>query len=259
MIKVFKIGGNVLDDNNATAGFCRDFASVEGPKVLVHGGGAFATQLQKQLGHEAVKIEGRRVTDGQTLRIVTMAYAGWCNKQLVCTLQKYGCNAIGLAGCDGNVIRASKRPPLTLSDGKTQVDFGFVGDVDKNSVNSGFLMKLLDSGLVPVICAINHDGNGQLLNTNADTVAAGIAASLGAELVLCFELDGVLKDKSDPSSVLESISEKEFKTLVSDGSIEGGMLPKLENCFKAINEGATGARITNAGKITVQSGTKIIK
>ena len=175
MITVVKCGGQVLDDASLFKSFCRDFAALEGPKVLVHGGGALAGKVQKALGMEPVKYEGRRVTDDATLQVVTMVYAGWCNKQMVALLQSFGCNAVGLAGCDGSVITAAKRPPKALSDGRV-VDFGWVGDVTPDSVNADFLRQLLDAGYTPVLCAINHDGAGQLLNTNADTVASSVAA-----------------------------------------------------------------------------------
>ncbi|MDO4999823.1 MAG: acetylglutamate kinase, partial [Bacteroidales bacterium] len=168
MISVYKVGGNVVDDPAALDRFCRQFAAVEGPKVIVHGGGVRASQVQKALGQEPVKIEGRRVTDAQTLEVVTMVYAGWCNKDIVARLQALGCDAIGLSGCDGGVVTARRRPPRTLSDGVTTVDFGFVGDVTAASVRRDLVLRLLDAGLVPVFSAINHDGAGQLLNTNAD-------------------------------------------------------------------------------------------
>ena len=183
MIKVVKIGGNVVDNEELLRQFCRDFALLEGPKLLVHGGGALASRMQKQLGMEPRMIEGRRVTDEDTLRIVTMVYAGWCNKHISALLQAAGCNALGLSGCDASVITAGRRPPKTLSDGRTLVDYGYVGDVTPASVNSAAIRGFLDSGLVPVFCAINHDGRGNLLNTNADTVASSISAALNAELL----------------------------------------------------------------------------
>lgn len=257
MIQVFKIGGSVIEDSALLTFFCRSFASLEGPRVIVHGGGVMASELQKKLGQTPVKIEGRRVTDAETLTAVTMSYAGWCNKTLVATLQKEGCNAIGLAGCDGNVIRASKRAPRTLKDGRTVVDYGFVGDVVKESVNAPLLQSLLAMGMVPVLCAINHDGAGQLLNTNADTVACAVASSLGARLVCCFELDGVLEDRNDPSSVIARIGSSDFERMVSQGSITEGMIPKIENCLNAIRNGASGAIIKNAASIDAPGGTEI--
>ena len=255
MIKVVKIGGNVLDDEAALKRFCRDFAALEGRKVLVHGGGALASKMQEKLGQKPLRIQGRRVTDPETLQTVTMVYAGWCNKQLVSLLQKEGCNAIGLSGCDGNVITASRRPPLEM-DGRA-VDFGAVGDVTPESVNAPFLQALLSQGLVPVLSPINHDGAGNLLNTNADTVAASVAAALGAELWTCFEKDGVLSDISDPQSVIPQLTEASFIGLKQDGTIADGMLPKLENAFRALRQGAKKAVILNAACLLEGKGTVI--
>ncbi len=257
MIRVFKIGGNVIEDSAMLERFCTNFASVEGPKVLVHGGGVLASELQKSLGQRPLKIEGRRVTDADTLKAVTMTYSGWCNKTLVAMLQKNGCNAIGLSGCDADVIRAEKRPPITLTDGLTVVDYGFVGDVNPGCVNTSMLKAFLELGLTPVLCAINHDGRGQLLNTNADTVAASVASALEAELVCCFELDGVLSDRNDPRSVIPVIDEAGFGKMREDGTIADGMIPKIKNCLDAIRNGAAGATIKNADRITDGSGTKI--
>lgn len=258
MIKVFKIGGNVIEDPVMLDKFCRDYSAVAGGKVLIHGGGAFASELQTRLGQTPVKIEGRRVTDEDTLQAVTMAYAGWCNKMLVSTLQKYGCDAIGLAGCDANVVCARRRPPRMLMDGKTVVDYGFVGDVNPGSVNTKFLEALLEMGLSPVLCAINHDGKGQLLNTNADTMASSVAAALEAQLVCCFELDGVLSDINNPASLIPYISSSDFETLKSSGQIAGGMIPKIENCLMALRCGAVEAIIKNAGDINGNKGTRIV-
>lgn len=257
MTKLFKIGGNVIEDEALLDAFCRDFAAVEGPKVLVHGGGVMASKLQENLGQKPVKIEGRRVTDADALKAVVMAYAGWCNKSLVARLQKYGCNAIGLAGCDANVITASKRAPKLLMDGVTKVDYGYVGDVNKASVNADFIEALLNMGIVPVFSAINHDGDGTLLNTNADTIASSVASAIGAQLVCCFELDGVLRDRSDASSVIPLIDAVMFETMKADGTIADGMIPKIENCLGALRNGAKGAVIKNAARIGDDSGTYI--
>lgn len=257
MIKVVKIGGNVVDDPEALDAFCRDFASMTGAKVLVHGGGVMASELQKQLGQTPLKIEGRRVTDKETLNAVTMVYSGLCNKSIVALLQKYGCNAIGLSGCDADVIRASKRAPKTLSDGITKVDYGFVGDVKPSSVNVSAVKKLLDCGFVPVFCAINHDGKGQLLNTNADTVAASVASALGAELQYCFELEGVLADRNDPSSVIKMIDETTFNGMKADGTVSDGMIPKIENCMDALRGGACSAVIKSSAALLEEKGTNI--
>lgn len=256
MIRVVKCGGQVLDDPALLEAFCRDFATLEGPKVLVHGGGALAGRLQKALGIEPVRLEGRRVTDPETLRIVTMAYAGWCNKQVVALLQSFGCNAVGMAGCDGNVVTAAKRPPIALSDGRV-VDFGEVGDVTPASVRTSFLHLLMDGGLTPVLCAINHDGAGNLLNTNADTVAASVAAALGGSLTLCFEQPGVLRDREDPSSVIPRINQATYAALKADGTIAEGMVPKLEQAFAAVAAGADSVRICHSGALLSEGGTLI--
>ena len=257
MIKVVKIGGNVVDKEQDLRSFCRDFAALEGPKVLVHGGGAVASQIQRDLGMEPQMIEGRRVTDEATLKIVSMVYAGWCNKHIVSLLQAEGCNAIGLAGCDGSVIKAQKRAPRILLDGKTVVDYGFVGDVTKDSINGQFILQLIEMGLVPVFCAINHDAQGNLLNTNADTIASSIASKLSAQLLYCFEKNGVLYDKDQDDSVIPFINPELFTTLKAEGVIAGGMIPKVENALKALNDGANSVIIKNSGQLLEDKGTKI--
>ena len=256
MISVYKVGGNVVDDPAALERFCRDFAAVEGPKVLVHGGGVRASQVQKALGQEPVKVEGRRVTDAHTLEVVTMVYAGWCNKDIVARLQAEGCNAIGLAGCDGGVITARRRPPKTLSDGVTTVDYGFVGDVTPASVNRDFLLQLLSAGLVPVLSAINHDGAGQLLNTNADTVAAAICVALGAKLFYCFEKNGVLCDRNDDQSVIPVLDPQAYQRLKTEGRVADGMIPKIDNAFQALRDGAAGVVIRSAD-LSAPDGTSL--
>jgi len=255
MITVYKIGGEVIESQ--LEAFCLTFAAIPGEKILVHGGGKMASELQKSLGQEPVKIEGRRVTDENALKAVVMSYSGWCNKTLTACLQKNGCNAMGLSGCDGNIIRAERRAPLTLSDGVTTVDFGYVGDVRPESVNTLLLMSLLSGGIVPVISPINHDGNGTLLNTNADTVAAAVAAALNAKLVCCFTYDGVLSDITDPSSIIPRIDASTFERMKADGSISEGMIPKIDACLNALRNGASAARITNAMNPSECKGTEI--
>lgn len=236
MTTVYKIGGKILDDEALLKGFCRRFAAAPGPKLLVHGGNVLASRVQEALGVTPVRIDGRRVTDAAALQVVTMVYAGWYNKHVVALLQAEGCNAIGLSGSDGAVITASRRPPITVADGST-VDFGFVGDVTPSSIRVPFVNGLMDQGLVPVFCAINHDGRGQLLNTNADTVAAALASALGARLVYCFEQDGVLADPTDPSSVIPQIDCAIYERLKAFGAVSGGMLPKLDTAFVALRSG----------------------
>ncbi|MGN0191157.1 MAG: acetylglutamate kinase [Candidatus Cryptobacteroides sp.] len=254
-IKVYKIGGNVVDDEAALERFCKEFAALDGPRVLVHGGGVAASRVQEMMGIKPVKIQGRRVTDGQTLKVVTGVYAGLCNKNVVALLQRFHCNAIGLSGCDGNVICASRRAPIEI-DG-AMVDFGAVGDVNVRSVNTGLLRNLTALGLVPVLNAINHDGRGNLLNTNADTVASSVASALGAELVVCFEKNGVLMDKEDGDSVIPEITPEVFERLKADGTVAEGMIPKLENAFRCLHDGASGVTIRSSADLGNGIGTVI--
>ena len=247
MITVVKIGGNVIDSEELTESFCKDFAALEGPRVLIHGGGVMATRLHKALGGEPKFINGRRITDAEALKAAVMVYAGWCNKSLVAMLQKMGCNAMGLSGCDAGAITARRRPPLG------GVDYGLVGDVTPESVNKQLITSLLNAGITPVFSAINHDGQGQLLNTNADTMASSIASALEAELVICFEKPGVL----GPDGVIPSISESGFTALKEAGTVSGGMVPKIENAIKALKSGATSVRITSSSDLLSGGGTII--
>ena len=260
-IKVFKIGGNVVDNRKKLEKFASDFAAVPGPKVLIHGGGAIASQMQKQLGFTPVMIEGRRVTDEDTLRIVTMVYAGWCNKSIVALLQKNGCNAIGLSGADAGVIKADRRPPVKLASTGETVDYGYVGDLKPENIDGNLIISLIRMGLTPVFCAITCDGRGGLLNTNADTVASSIALSLAdkaeTDLVFCFEKDGVLLDKDDDTSLVTLITPEYFARLKADGTVADGMLPKLENAFKAIAGGVSKVVIKNSSNIANDRGTTL--
>lgn len=260
---VVKIGGKVVEDQQKLHKFCEAFARLQGPKVLVHGGGVMASQLQKDLGQVPQMIAGRRVTDADTLRIVTMVYAGWCNKNIVATLQACGCNAIGLSGCDGATITASKRPPISVtcvnsatpssdSEETTIVDYGFVGDVTAASVNVDAIDRLINSGFTPVFCAINHDARGNLLNTNADTVAASLSSALHARLLYCFEKDGVLREDA---SVIPHITPAYFEQLKAQGIVADGMIPKLENSFAALRNGTLEVVIKNADKLLSDEGT----
>lgn len=246
-IKVFKIGGNVVENPELLSRFSTDFSGIEGPKILVHGGGVRASALQKQLGQTPNMIEGRRVTDADTLEVVTMVYAGLCNKNVVARLQSCGCDAIGLCGADANLITATRRPA-------TPVDYGFVGDIAVSGVRADMLLKLLECGLTPVLCAINHDGHGQLLNTNADTVASSIAQALSSlaevELVYCFGKNGVLSNKDDDNSVIPHITPSLFASLKTEGVVADGMIPKLENSFKAIKAGVKSVVIKSAANLS---------
>ena len=252
-----------MDNPEKLEKFAADFATVNGPKVLIHGGGAIASQMQKKLGFEPVMIEGRRVTDADTLRIVTMVYAGWCNKTIVALLQKNGCNAIGLSGADGAVIKASQRPPVKLASTGETVDYGYVGDLKPENIDADFIIRLTEMGLTPVFCAITCTADGQLLNTNADTVASSIAMSLAskaeADLVFCFEKDGVLADKNDDSSLIEKIDAETFEKLKAERIVADGMLPKLENAFKAIANGVSQVVIKNSDNVGNSRQTTILR
>jgi len=229
-LKIIKIGGNIIDDNIALNSFLSSFATLKGPKLLVHGGGKLATKLAEQMNVEVKMTNGRRITDADTLDIITMVYAGKINKTIVAKLQAADCNAIGFSGADGNTIVSEKRP---VKD----IDFGFVGDVEK--VNTNTLNILLKNNVTPVFCAITHDKKGQLLNTNADTIASELAIGFAnvyqTELYYCFDKDGVLKDVDDDESVIENINSNTYQALINDDIIADGMLPKLNNCFHAIH------------------------
>lgn len=244
-LKLVKIGGNVIENREALADFLADFATLNGPKVLVHGGGKEATQMAKKLGVNVQLIEGRRVTDAKNLELITMLYAGKLNKNIVAQLQALGCNSLGLTGADGNSILAKKRP-------SKPIDFGFVGDLTE--VNQSFFKMLLDSGISPVCCALSHDGKGQLLNTNADTIAATLASALSdhfdVSLNYCFEKNGVLLDLEDDRSVIQTLDETNYLKLKSEGVLHTGMLPKLENCFTALKAGVKQVRIGSPKMIT---------
>ncbi len=249
MISVVKIGGNVIDCPELLERFCEDFSALRGPKILVHGGGKLASDFQRRLGAEPQMIEGRRVTGPDTLKLVTMVYAGWCSKHITALLQKHGCNAMGLAGCDASIISSDRRPPKTLSDGKTVVDYGLVGDVTPESVDAVRIRQLLDIGIVPVFCAITHDGGGELLNTNADTVAAAISSAINAKLLYCFEKNGVLYSLNDSTSVIPRLDFNLYTQLKREGRIAAGMIPKLDNAFSALRAGAAGVRIKHSGQL----------
>jgi acetylglutamate kinase len=244
-LKVIKIGGNVIDNPQSLQQFIADFAMLRGPKLLVHGGGKIATKLAEDLGIKSKMIEGRRITDEESLKVVTMVYAGLINKNIVAGLQQNKCNAIGLSGADGNMIMATRRlPKKVLSSGEglgEAVDYGFVGDIDESSVDQQGLGKLLEAGFTPVFSAITHDGNGQLLNTNADTIASAISIAMARDyetsLVFCFEKAGVLMDVEDDGSVIRSIDPDYYNELKRQGIINDGMIPKLDNAFEAINKG----------------------
>ncbi|MDE7347578.1 MAG: acetylglutamate kinase [Muribaculaceae bacterium] len=253
-INVVKIGGNVIDDPAALADFINIFSNLEGPKVLVHGGGKEATRLSKAMGIETLMIEGRRVTDRSTLDIVTMTYAGLINKRIVAMLQSVGCNALGFSGADGNIIKASRRPAKPI-------DYGFVGDIDPKDVDDSLIKILLDAGITPVVCAICHDGKGTLLNCNADSVAAAVAIGCSrlapTVLTYCFEKAGVLEDVDDENSVISLITEDKFKELKDNGTIVKGMIPKITNALDSASKGVSEVRICKAEALHSDSGTII--
>ena len=241
---VAKIGGNIIEDKNVLDSFLKDFSKLEGLKILIHGGGKSATKLASSLGVKTEMIDGRRITSSENLDIVVMTYAGLINKTIVSGLQKYNCNALGLTGADANVIVADKRPVQS-------VDYGYVGDV--KTVNEKTIKGFLELGIIPVFCAVTHDGNGQLFNTNADTVASAIASAMGdhydVSLFYCFELQGVLEDINNKDSVIEDINSEKYAALIDAEVIADGMLPKLKNCFDALQKKVGKVHIANANFI----------
>ncbi len=253
---VLKIGGNVIDNPPVLEAVLRDFAAWSSPRILVHGGGKIANKLMEKLGIIPKMVEGRRITDRETLDIVTMVYAGLINKNMVATLQSLSCNAIGLTGADANVIPARKRPVK-------EVDYGFVGDVDPECISGDMLANLVGTGLVPVMAPITHDGAGSLLNTNADTIASSVAIALAktfrVQLVFCFEKNGVLRNPTDDHSVIDFLDETLFRQYKTEGVITAGMIPKLDNAFAALHSGVAEVRICspNGLKAGQMGGTSI--
>jgi acetylglutamate kinase len=250
-LTILKIGGNVLEDTQMLDHVLSYFSQLPSPSILVHGGGKKASEMINKLGLKSQMINGRRVTDAATLEIVTMVYAGLTNKQVVAQLQAKGCNALGLSGADANVILAQQRPVV-------EIDYGFAGDIQE--VNYHSLIKLLQCGFTPVCCAITHDKKGQLLNTNADTIAASIAKSLACtykvDLQFCFEKTGVLSDPNDDRSVIPQMREEFYQKLKSKGAIHSGMIPKLDNAFAALQAGVYRVMIGNL--TTLRSGEATI-
>ncbi|SHI36260.1 N-acetylglutamate kinase [Mesonia phycicola] len=231
-LKIVKIGGNLIDDAEVLATLLKDFSAIKEPKILIHGGGKIATATSKKLGIESKLVEGRRITSAEDLEVITMVYAGLLNKNIVAQLQANNCNALGLSGADANCVQANLRH-------KEPVDYGFVGDV--NHINSAIIQQLLTAQLTPVFCAISHDGKGQLLNTNADTVTAEIAIAMSkyyeVELMYCFEKNGVLENVEDENSVIPKINTAKYEALKANQQIHQGMLPKMQNCFYALKNG----------------------
>ncbi|MBR5892322.1 MAG: acetylglutamate kinase [Bacteroidaceae bacterium] len=252
-ITVIKVGGKIVEEKESLDNLLDRFASIEGNRILIHGGGRSATRIAEALGIESRMVNGRRITDSDTLKVVTMVYGGLVNKNIVAGLQARNVNALGLTGADCNVIRAHKR---TSED----IDWGFVGDVD--SADGAMLAKLINEGIVPIMAPLTHDGNGNLLNTNADTIAAETAKALAPHfdvtLTYCFEHPGVMRNPDDPTSLIARIDSDSYKALLADGTISGGMIPKIDNAFNALEGGVSRVIITRADAIDGNSGTHIV-
>ena len=252
-LTVVKVGGAVVEDEAQLTQLLKDFSAIKGKKVLIHGGGRRATQVAASLGIESKMVDGRRITDADMLSVVTMVYGGLVNKNLVARLQANGVNALGLTGADVDVIRSHKRP---IKDG---VDFGFVGDVDR--ADGQMLSHLIQAGITPVMAPLTHDGQGHILNTNADTIASETAKALApyydVTLIYSFEKKGVLRNPDDDNSVIPTITRADFEQYKADGTISGGMLPKIENALSAVDAGVSKVIITLATAIDGESGTKI--
>lgn len=251
-LTIIKVGGKIVEEERTLVQLLEGFSKIEGRKVLVHGGGRSATAMATRLGIESQMVNGRRITDAETLKVVTMVYAGLVNKNIVARLQAMDVNALGLTGADLNYMRSEKRPVK-------EVDYGFVGDVKE--VNADLLADLIHKGVVPVLAPLTHDKRGNMLNTNADTIASEAAKALTKHfevtLVYCFEKKGVLMNENDDESVIPEITRPMFEKYVADGVIQGGMIPKLENSFEAINAGVSRVVITKADNLGESAGTTI--
>ena len=254
-LTIVKVGGAVVEDELQLSQLLKDFSAIEGRKVLVHGGGRKATKMAERLGIETKMVEGRRITDADMLEVVTMVYGGLVNKNLVARLQANRVNALGLTGADANAIRSHKRP---LKNG---IDYGFVGDVDQ--ANGEMLGRLIEAGITPVMAPLTHDGEGHILNTNADTIASETAKALAnlydVTLIFSFEKKGVLLNPDDDDSVIATINHADFERYKANGTISGGMLPKIENALSAIDAGVSKVIITLATAIDGKHGTTILK
>ena len=245
---LIKVGGKIVEEEETLRQLLNDFAAIEGYKVLVHGGGRSATKLAAQLGIESKMVNGRRITDAETLKVVTMVYGGLVNKNIVAGLQALGVNALGLTGADMNLMRSDKRPVA-------EVDYGFVGDVKE--VNADLLASLIHQGIVPVLAPLTHDKQGHMLNTIAGEAAKALAKHFEVTLMFCFEKKGVLLDENDDESVIPEIDRIAFKGYVEQGIIQGGMIPKLENAYQAIDAGVKQVIITQASEIHQGKGTRV--
>lgn len=247
-LSIIKIGGNIIEDETSLNNFLKLFSELKGSKILVHGGGKKATFIASKLGVESKMVNGRRITDAETLEVITMVYGGLVNKNVVAKLQALQTNAIGLTGADINSIQSDKRPVK-------EIDFGFVGDVKKVANHS--IDKLIKADFTPVFCAITHDGNGQLLNTNADTIASTIGVAMSkiynTSIYYCFELNGVLEDFNDKTSVIQQINTEKYQNLLANNIITDGMIPKIDNCFDALNNGVQKVHIGNTAMFTKEN------
>ena len=252
-ITIIKVGGKIVEEETSLTALLDRFAAIDGRKVLIHGGGRSATRIAGLLGIESRMVDGRRITDSETLKVVTMVYGGLVNKNIVAGLQARGVNALGLTGADCNIIKAHKRPVKTI-------DYGFVGDVE--CADGDMLSRLIEQGITPIIAPLTHDGKGTMLNTNADTMAAETAKALATTydttLIYCFELPGVMRNPEDADSLISTITGESYRALLAEGIISGGMIPKMENAFNAINNGVSRVIITKADAIDGTQGTHIM-
>lgn len=247
-LTIIKVGGKIVEEQDSLQQLLADFKSISGNKLLVHGGGRSATAMAARMGVETKMVDGRRITDEAMLEIVTMVYGGLVNKSIVAGLQALGCNAVGFTGADMDIIRSVKRPVK-------EIDYGYVGDVI--DVNTKELSIMMDQGISPVMAPLTHDGKGLMLNTNADTIASELAMALSehynVRLIYCFEKDGVLSDPNDDNSVIYELDAVSYESYKADGTIAAGMIPKLDNSFKALHNGVKEVLITNAKNLTRQS------
>ena len=255
---IIKVGGNVIDDAEKLNTFLKEFSTITAKKILVHGGGKIATSIGNKLGIVSKYIDGRRITDDETIDLVTMVYGGLVNKKIVGKLQSFHCNAIGITGADANLIPAKKREV-------TEIDYGWAGDIESDKINPGNWKIFLENGLTPVVASLTHDGNGNMLNTNADTIASVIAVSLSkyfeVSLIFCFEKNGVLLDINDENSVIEKVNHEEYESLKKSNKLFAGILPKIDNSFDAVNKGVKEVVIGNSSQLSSlingSAGTKL--
>jgi len=254
---IIKIGGNVIDNEANLASFLKDFANIQGKKILVHGGGKIATSIGNKLNIQSKYIDGRRITDDETIDLVTMVYGGLVNKQIVAKLQSLHCNSIGVTGADANLLPAKKRGLKALSTGEglgEAIDYGWVGDIETEKVNAESWKLFLENGLTPVVASLTHDEEGNMLNTNADTIASVIAVSLSkyfeVSLIFCFEKNGVLLDINDENSVIAEMDHEKYVTLKNSDKLFAGILPKIDNSFDAVNKGVKDVVIGNSSQLS---------